>query len=395
MNKAYVFNQFFSGLGASRALGKKGVFVVGLDTIHTPVGRFSKYVREFHKVTDPVKSERGFIENLINIGKSEKEKPFLLPTNDAWSIAISKNLEKIKKYFISYNPPYSVIEKIVDKYSFHKELRKIRVQTPFTYQINNLGDLKKIRKKLKYPLVIKPNSRMEVNMSTHEHKIYNSNRLITINKFDEFNNYKDLLVNYDFLIQQKIVGLSNNMYTVGVYADQHSELKGIFCGKKVRGFPAEYGNCYAGESHWVQQLVDNSSKVIKHLKYTGIAELEFKRNEKDGKYYLIEINPRAWSWVGITPYAGVNLPYIAYDNMINGSKKKYVMNKEKKILWLRKVDDRYNCKYKYDDINIDDFPKGIKAWKKSLKKYDAIVTAEGEKGDRLPEIYYRLTKLIK
>lgn len=163
---------------------------------------------------------------------------------------------------------------------------------------------------------MKPNSRMDFNRKSKETRIYNSNRIREINKFEDFKEYKDLIDNYDFLIQQKIEGLSNNMYTIGVYADRNSDVRAVFSGRKIRGFLVDIGDCFAGESLWVEELVEKSKKIIKKIGYTGIAELEFKYNDLDNKYYLIEINPRTWSWVGITPEAGVNLSLIAYKDLI-------------------------------------------------------------------------------
>src|SRR5690606_1760274 len=117
--------------------------------------------------------------------------------------------------------------------------------------------------------------------------------------------------------QQFIPGLSNQMFTVGVYADRGYELAGIFTGRKARGYPAEFGDCIVGESYPVPQgLIENVRRIVKDLRYEGIAEFEYKRHELTGGYYLIEINPRSWSWVGITPACGVSLPWLAYTDLL-------------------------------------------------------------------------------
>ena len=46
--------------------------------------------------------------------------------------------------------------------------------------------------------------------------------------------------------------------------------------------------------------------IVKDLNYSGIAEFEYKKDLSTGRYRLIEVNPRSWSWIGITPACGVS-----------------------------------------------------------------------------------------
>ena len=59
------------------------------------------------------------------------------------------------------------------------------------------------------------------------------------------------------------------MFTIGVYADRNSDVRAVFSGRKVRGYPVEFGDCIAGESYWVEELVEISKRL---LNYWGIQE---------------------------------------------------------------------------------------------------------------------------
>ena len=56
------------------------------------------------------------------------------------------------------------------------------------------------------------------------------------------------------------------------------------------------------------------------------ATLEFKKYH--GKHFLMEINPRPWSWNSIIDYAGINLPYIACNTILNPTSK--ILYRQKK-----------------------------------------------------------------
>jgi len=40
--------------------------------------------------------------------------------------------------------------------------------------------------------------------------------------------------------------------------------------------------------------------------------VEVKRDPRDGRDYLIEVNPRSWLWISLATAAGVNIPLAAY-----------------------------------------------------------------------------------
>src|SRR5258708_22691107 len=46
------------------------------------------------------------------------------------------------------------------------------------------------------------------------------------------------------------------------------------------------------------------------MRYTGIVEVEFKRDLRDGKLKLLDINPRVWGWHSLCGPAGVDYPYL-------------------------------------------------------------------------------------
>ena len=50
--------------------------------------------------------------------------------------------------------------------------------------------------------------------------------------------------------------------------------------------------------------------------YYGLSQVEFKRDVRDGGFKLMEINPRLWQWHGLATACGVDLPRIAYADLV-------------------------------------------------------------------------------
>ncbi|MEO9177181.1 MAG: hypothetical protein ABI317_16830, partial [Gaiellales bacterium] len=50
--------------------------------------------------------------------------------------------------------------------------------------------------------------------------------------------------------------------------------------------------------------------------YRGIAQTEFRQDADDGELRLMEVNPRLWQWHGLARACGVDLPRIAYEDVL-------------------------------------------------------------------------------
>ena len=79
--------------------------------------------------------------------------------------------------------------------------------------------------------------------------------------------------------------------------------------------PPGIGTCRIGEAVWVQEVVDAGLKLLRGLGFHGISQVEFKRDARDGRFKLMEVNPRLWQWHGLAAACGVDLPVIAYRDL--------------------------------------------------------------------------------
>lgn len=387
INVSLVFNVHFNGLGVIRSLAKKGIPVIALDCSNNSLGKCTRFA-PFYKVPNPKIQEKEFIKSLIEFGKNFKNKPVLFPTNDIWSVPVSKYREDLAKFFLTYNPSFKVLDIIINKREFYYWCKKNGFNIPNIYKFNDVYSLTE----KDFPLVIKPITR-EMSTDNLDQKLksieYHKNRLITIKDKKQLKDISKNLSEEEYILQEKVIGNSSQMYTVGVYADSNNNVIGLFCGKKIRGYPYEFGDCVAGESLYIKELADMSISLIKKIKYTGIAEIEFKKDITSGEYKLIEINPRTWSWVGIVPYTGVDLPFIAYNDLVYNIKQPEIIKSVDNILWVRLIDDIINNLFLYPKGNR----KSLFSLIKQYRKYKRVIIAETNERDYKVLFYYIYLKI--
>jgi len=85
---------------------------------------------------------------------------------------------------------------------------------------------------------------------------------------------------------------------------------------------------------WVDEVVDAGLHLLRALGCNGLSQVEFKRDPRDGKFKLMEVNPRLWQWHSLARASGVDLPLIAYRDLtgerveavrMNGGRRKWAI----------------------------------------------------------------------
>lgn len=376
-NPAIVFNCGYNGLSILQELGSRGVPCYAMDCKRS-VGTFTRFAR-FKKCPDPLHNENQFIDFLYEFCKNQKLKPVLIPTNDKWAHAISKHKLRLQEVSLPCVAEFDVISKLINKDQFYLIGQNQEYMTPLTRDIEKTEDVE-------YPVIAKPVFRgISSNTGdTGKFKFLESNRLTIINDSQELSDFleKASVFKKYMILQQYVKGMSDAMYTIGIYADKSSKIQAIFTGRKVRGYPADSGDNVVGESCMVpEDLIENTRRIVSEMKYTGIAEFEYKKDEETGKFYLIEINPRAWSWIGITPYCGVNIPLIAYRDMVGIKQKEKPIQNNYHFRYIKILQDFTNCVFRYKKT-YPEWSMGIRNWLKQNRSSKKMY-AEFHKKDYL------------
>lgn len=392
---AFVFNCEYNGLGIIHSLGRKGIPVFALDTYRS-VGTFSKYAK-YCKVNDPLSNELGFIEDLMSFCITDQIKPLLLPTNDHWAEAVSKNADILSSKYTLCSPSYNVIQLLLDKYMFAKWTMERNIVTPKIWTINEIEQMSTIT----YPIAVKAKARRRIGQLANGNEIAKA--------ADDFRFIKCFsrheLINtitsakkkgVDVYCQQVVNGDSSNMITIGIFANK-GELKGIIYGKKIRGFPPEYGDCIVGEAYPVPQWALNlAHTIVKILKYTGIAEIELMKDSKTNEKYIIEVNPRSWSWVGVCEAAGVDLAWIAYQELILQKNLQLCTGTTGPVRYIKVIPDFMNVAFKYKNLGFKSWSNNPLNWFRELRLGKRKqVLAEFPKDDLKITLYAFTNILVK
>lgn len=395
LSPALVFNCHYNGLSIIQELGRHGVPVYALDTSRS-VGTVSRFA-QYKRCPDPLCNEDAFIRFLIDLGSGFQEKPVLFPTNDHWAAAIARHKQELERWYLPCVADGPVVDLLISKDKFYRWAMERDYPVPHLYSADDViqSILHKTDTSSFFPLIAKPIARRSSNLCAKNPDIcafLDSHRMTIISDASEFTQFSTKYEKYldYFLFQEYIPGMADQMYTVGIYANKEHKVLGLFTGRKVRGFPPDIGDCIVGQNEQMPpEITECVKQMVKDLKYTGIAEFEFKKNPATGEFRLIEINPRSWSWIGITPAFGVSLPWIAYADLTGIGSTHYTQStmKDGEVRYLKVLQDIQNCFFLYKKAGYPEYQKGISEWINELKGKKRIICAEFSLDDPAVSLY--------
>jgi predicted ATP-grasp superfamily ATP-dependent carboligase len=94
------------------------------------------------------------------------------------------------------------------------------------------------------------------------------------------------------MLQEYIPGTPESVWMFNGYFDEQSECKVGFTGKKIRQSPPYTGVTTLGVCESNPTVLEQTAGLMKAVGYRGILDIGFRFDHRDGKYKLLDVNPR-------------------------------------------------------------------------------------------------------
>lgn len=301
-----------NGLGAIQTLARAGVKVLALDHRPFAIGLRSRYCLPL-LCPDPYAEEQRFTAFLSELVELLPAPTPILATHDDGLATISRALPKLGGKLLCPAPGAAKLDLLQQKSWQLARAAEANVAAPLTLYPSSASEAREAAKEIGFPLFVKPSEPIAFR------KVYPRRRVFSCDSMAGLDEAYEMAAPYAPMLQEVVPGGDKELYTVGSYLDNGGRALGIFCGRKLRQTPRSrklvprgVGSCRHGEALWLPELVEDSLRLLEVCTYTGISQVEFKRDPRDGRYKLMEINPRLWMWHTLAAACGVNLAHIAY-----------------------------------------------------------------------------------
>jgi len=295
-----------TGLGILRNLGRLGIPLIALDSDPSAMGLASRYAIPL-TCHDPRKAgEEALIEDLERLGAALPQRAVLFPAFDDHIWALSRHAERLRRCFLLPQAGWDIMGRVADKELQLKAALKAGVDLPVTSFVHGPEDLEPAAAGMRFPALLKPILPQEMR------RRFGYKVMAVPTPADLASTYEKARVCGPLILQEIVPGGDDAFYTCGVYQDAASRPLGVFVSRKVRQHPRGFGEARIAESHWVEEVAETTLRLLAELSFHGVSGTEFKRDPRDGRLKLMEVNARHWLHHPLATAAGINLSYIAY-----------------------------------------------------------------------------------
>jgi predicted ATP-grasp superfamily ATP-dependent carboligase len=307
---AVVFNCHITGLAVARSLGKRQVPIIALDRDDKGYGLHSRYTTIAGRCPYPLDDERAFIDLLLQIGATLKQKAVLFPCLDEWVFAVARHRQELEEFFLFPFSELDTIERLLDKNLLYKKCEAQGIPIPRTFYVGEESP-QKIAAEITFPCIVKPALQREF---TNEF----GDKVFRVESREEFLKMCERAAHHPLLAQEIVGAGVDSFYSLCSYIGRDGEAKGVFVGRKLEQYPPDFGTACMVDSRRVEEIAERGVAVLKAFNYQGISEVEFIYDDKSREYKLLDVNTRVWKWIGLPIHAGIDLPYLAYADAVNG-----------------------------------------------------------------------------
>jgi predicted ATP-grasp superfamily ATP-dependent carboligase len=312
-----------SAYGIARAVGRRGVPVYALnDRLRDPL-RFSRYCRGCFLYSDDPAQPRAYAGDsvaneevlcrlMLEWGAGFSRKPVLFATSDWFARFLSNQQQPLREKFLFHWAPPELFTTIVDKGRMVRFCERAGVRVPRTHITRPEDDMAQVTRGFAYPCLVKPVHRYTAGFPVETAKVLIAQDAQQAQGF--FEKYPQL--KGGTLMQELIEGGDDQVFQCTALVNGAGEISAYSTVRKLRQYPPGFGSMCYGRTERNEAMAAEAFKLLRALGYRGLGSLEFKYRQKDGGYYFIEMNTRLPWYNGIFADAGVNLPYLAYLDLL-------------------------------------------------------------------------------
>jgi D-aspartate ligase len=307
---ALVIGGNLNGLSIARSLGRRGVPVWVTTPPNIKLASCSRYTLR----TLPWPEEEGEAQVAYLLELAERyhlDQWVLFPTSDESAALLSKFHAEISRRFRVSAPNWNVLRWAYDKRLTYRLAAEERVDYPTTICPRSEADLEDAG--AAFPAILKPATHASINRFTAEKAWPVANREELLARYREA---RGLIPPDLILVQERIPGGGESQFSYAALCCDGQPIASLTA-RRTRQYPIDFGYSSSFvETLDIPEIVAPSQRLLAAIRYTGLVEVEYKLDARDGRYKLLDINPRLWTWSPLGGRAGIDFPYLLWQMMV-------------------------------------------------------------------------------
>jgi D-aspartate ligase len=303
---AVVTGASYRALAVVRSLGRRGVSVRLVRSDEHALAESSRYARA--GLAWPDGNGAGRVDYLLALAARERlEGWVLIPTHDEEAALIARHSDTLRQRYRLTTPTWPTLRTAYDKHRMHDFAAERGVDQPWTIFPADARDLSDAAGR--FPVVVKPTVKETHNRLTVD-KAWRADDAAALRRaYDEACRLVDPST---LMIQELVPGDGRSQLSYAALCSDGQVIASV-AARRIRQYPMDFGRA----STFVETIEDASlehdaRRLLAAMRFTGMVEVEFKRDERSGANLLLDVNPRAWGWQSLCGRAGVDFPHLLW-----------------------------------------------------------------------------------
>lgn len=296
-----------------------GVASIAVGKIPMRFTEGSSFFERFHYY-DNLTEPQAFLQHMQEIAhqyKGRAKKLILIGTNDIYINLMIDYQDELKQDFVFNVISKELRDTLFYKKNFYAFCEKNGIDIPHTV-FYNCQEAGPIPKDFDFPMVVKPSNVVE----------YQAKGLHTINKLHFLHSQEELnqtikeIVHAgysdDLILQDFIPGDDTNMWDSVYYGNQNGEAQLITLAQVLLQERQSHlvGAYTALIVRYNEKFMAKLANLLEQAGYTGFANFDIKKDPRDGKFKVFEVNIRQGRSSSYISYNGHHLAEYLVDDLV-------------------------------------------------------------------------------
>lgn len=349
-----------STLAATRSLGRRGCRVLVSAAKARSLASCSRFCERGFAVPDPNRSGAEEYTAAIRDIVIQEKVDAIFPMTEASIHHLNQTRSLLPPDLVLACADAQKMEAVSNKFEVFRLAEKLDVPTPRTLYLSSPSDLAGVIGDIhEYPVVVKP-ALSKIPQAGGGFLGGGIRYAGTRNELQDLYETSPAL-QYPSIIQERIVGPGTGLFTL-YDVDRHLAL---FSHRRLREKPPSGGVSVVSESVSLdEEMVDAAGKLLSAVGWQGVAMVEFKRDVRDGKAKLMEINGRFWGTLQLAVASGVDFPGLYLDFLFGGKPSHAFRNYRigRRMKWFLGTLDHLLIRLKNSDLSLNLTPEFPSKW---------------------------------
>lgn len=307
---AIILDGDHNALSIARSFAAAGIQVYAINYPQAVV-RYSRFCKWIDLPADRSSGPETWIDYLLGAGSDHLRGAVLLAASDEAIELITKYRQALAgKFTLDLSNPIAQLC-MLDKLCTYRAAQAASVPTPKFWVAETREQIRKLEAELVFPLILKP-------ILGHKFSKKFSGSYFVANAFDELLDKFDAIdcAGIRTFLVELIPGPDDRLCSYYTYLDEDGKNLINFTKRVIRRYPVNMGGSTYHITDKVPGVQELALALFRQVGLRGVANVEFKLDERDGQLKLIECNARFTAADCLLVASGVNLPLFVYNRLI-------------------------------------------------------------------------------